>query len=297
MKKRTSRLLALAVCACLLLSLSVRAAGTEPTVTRGQFIQLLYDAHRTRNGNQGTTDPAAWAAALGVVQGYADGSLRLDAAVTRTQMAVMLYRYASMTKLKTLIPAVLPQGGLEGYADAAAVPAWADAQVRWAVSEGLWLSGSASKLGPGDKVTRAECETALLAIYSGGAQLETDWAGYNAAPDAKLTIDSFSAAGVTFSVHDSGTEWLNLEEDSRLCRKVNGGWYVLGFYTEAATGDTIVGPGTAKSWSQVYWNNGYQVSLPAGEYRVAQKTEKALTPYSDKLYRTECRLSADFTIS
>lgn len=296
MRKQISRLLTLALCACLLLGVAAHAANTEPAATRGQFIQELYTAHQARNGYPGTTDPVAWAASLGVVQGYADGSIRPDGAITRTQMAVMLYRYASMTK-KTMIPAVMSPGILDGYADASSVPAWADTPVKWAVSQDLWFSGSAMRLGPGDKVSKAECETAVMAIYSGGAELETDWDNYNLASDARLTVDACTAGKVSFTIRNSGTDWLNCEESSRLCRKVNGGWYVLKMDRISQTIGYTAGPGSVKTWDQTYWEDTLALSLPAGEYRIAQKTQRGITPHSDSLYRTECRLSADFTIS
>ena len=296
MRKRISRLLALTLCACSLLGAAAYAAGTEPAVTRGQFIQELYDAHQARNGNRNTTDPVVWASALGVVQGYADGSLRTDEAITRTQMAVMLYRYASMTSLKTLIPRVLAPDILDGYTDAASVPAWAETQVKWAVSTGLWFSGSTTRLGLSDRVSKAECETAVMAIYFGGSELETDWDNYNTAADAKLTVDTYSAEKVVFSIQNSGSDWLNCEEDSCLYRKVNGGWYLLNFHKISQTTGYVARPGTSKTWERTFWS-GAQVLLPAGEYRMAQRTQRGLTPYSSSVYRTECRLSADFTLS
>lgn len=296
MKKRFTRLLALALCACLLLGLAAHAAGTEPAATRGQFIQQLYDAHKARNGNRGTADPVAWAVSLGVVQGYADGSIRAEEAITRTQMAVMLYRYVSMTSLKTMIPAIIPADALDGYTDAASVPAWAEKPVKWAVSAGLWFSGSTERLGLSDQVSEAECETAVMAVYFNGSALETDWDNYNQASDAELTADVRSAGKLTFSIRNSGTDWLNCEEDSRLYRKVNGGWYILNMNQESHTLGTTVDPGTSASWEQTYWNRGIAVSLPAGEYRLVQKTERGITPHSVRLYRTECRLSVDFTV-
>lgn len=297
MKKRLSRLLALALCACFALGPTARAAGTEPAATRGQFIQQLYDACQARNGYPGSADPVAWATALGVVQGYADGGIHADAAITRTQMAVMLYRYAGMSGLKTLIPSVLPTGVLDGYTDASSVPAWAATEVKWAVYAGLWFSGSAARLGPGDTVSRAECETAVMAIYAGGAVLETDWDNYNLASDARLTLDGASANKVTFTIRNSGTDWLNCEENSCLYRKVNGGWYLLRFFALPQTGGITVDPGAGLTREQLYWNSSLAVSLPAGEYRIAQKLQRGATPHSVALYRTECRLSADFTLS
>lgn len=296
MRKRLTHLLALALCACLLSGAAAYAADTGPAVTRGQFIQELYDAHQARNGYRSTTDPMVWAASLGVVQGYADGSFQPDGAITRTQMAVMLYRYASRTSLRTLIPRVLPADVLEGYTDAASVPAWAETEVKWAVHTGLWFSGSAARLGPSDKVSGAECETAVMAIYFGGSELETDWDHYNTVSDAVLTVDACSADKVTFTIRNSGSDWLNCEEDAHLYREVNGGWYDLNFHEIAQTTGYTARPGTSKTWERTFWS-GIQVYLPAGSYRVAQKTQRGLTPYSNKLYRTECRLSADFAIS
>lgn len=296
MKKHVFRLLTLTLCACLVLGVTAHAAGKEPAVTRGQFIQQLYDVHKARNGNQGTVDAVAWASALGIVQGYTDGSIRTDSAITRTQMAVMLYRYANMTSLKSLIPPVMAQDILDGYTDAASVPAWADTQVKWAVSAKLWLSGSTDRLDPGAKVSRAECETALMAIYFGGTQLETDWDNYNTAADAKLTLDAYSDGKATFSVRNSGINWLNCEESCRLYRKVNGAWYLLDIYQMPRTTGAVVTPGTSVTWEQTYWN-GLQIKLPAGEYRIAQTTQRGITPYSAVQYRTECRLSVDFAIS
>ena len=296
MKKNIRRLLALALGACLLLGVTAQAAKTESAVTRGRFIQALYDADRARYGNQGTTDPVAWARSLGVVQGYADGSIRPETAVTRTQLAVMLYRYAGMTRgLKDLIPLVLPVDALAGYEDAGAVPAWADAAVKWAVTRGLWFSGSAARLDPGSPVTQAECETALLTIYSGGARLEADWTGANTAADVKLAVETSAAGRVTYRISSTGSDWMTFGAGASLYRKVNGGWYDLDGL-DRSTGEYAMGPGESRSYTMEKLN-GQAMALPAGEYRVAQTLARGATPHSPAAYQTPCRLYADFTIS
>lgn len=44
------------------------------------------------------SDAVEWAATQGVVSGYADGRFGPDDAVTREQLAAILYRYASKSK-------------------------------------------------------------------------------------------------------------------------------------------------------------------------------------------------------
>ncbi len=294
MRKNIRRLLALALGACLLLGVSAQAAKPE-TVTRGQFIQELYDANKARFGNPGTTDPVAWATSLGVVQGYADGSVRTDTAVTRTQMAVMLYRYANMTQgLKDRLPVVLPADALKGYEDAAAVPAWAETAVKWAATQGLWFSGSAARLGPGMLVSKTECDTAVMAVCSGGAPLETNWTA-GGASDVKLSLDAFSTGTVSYTLKNSGSDWMFFGEDSCLYRKVNGGWYDVGSFSKT-TGQYAMGPGESRSYTMTSLN-GLPMALPAGEYRVGQTLGRAATPHAPALYQTLCLLYADFTIN
>lgn len=102
---------------------------------------------------------AAWASSAGVATGYADGTGRFGGvdAVTREQMAVMLFRYAAWLGLDTLARAELD------FADAGEVSGWAEEAMGWAVAEGLFYgSGSTGELNPGDGATRAETAAVVM---------------------------------------------------------------------------------------------------------------------------------------
>ena len=91
-----------------------------------------------------------WAVHEGILTGTGS-KLDPQGAVTREQLAVILYRMA-----KT--PAV--SGNLSKFADGADVSSWASSAMVWAVEEGL-LQGSAGKLNPTNTATRAEVATIL----------------------------------------------------------------------------------------------------------------------------------------
>jgi hypothetical protein len=95
---------------------------------------------------------ATWAAARGLMQGYANGQFGGYDAVTREQAAVILWRYAGM-------PAV-SDDVLAGYVDAANVDAFAKTAVAWAADLGI-LDTSGNKLAPTATLTRAQLATLL----------------------------------------------------------------------------------------------------------------------------------------
>jgi hypothetical protein len=97
------------------------------------------------------TDAVLWATANGMITGYDDGTFRPDAALTREQMAAIIYRYASYEGLNTasgsgLYDTLPDTGDVSDYA----VPA-----MRWVVSRGV-INGSDGKLMPRSSATRAQ---------------------------------------------------------------------------------------------------------------------------------------------
>ena len=74
-----------------------------------------------------------------------------DDAITREQLALMLYRYAQSMKLATGTGA-----SLAAFGDEAAISDWARQAMSWAVGAGI-MSGTPEKmLNPGGTATRAE---------------------------------------------------------------------------------------------------------------------------------------------
>ena len=104
------------------------------------------------------SEAVRWAASEGVVNGVGDGgSFAPTGAITREQMAVMLYRYAQYKDYD-----VTGSADLSGYADADSVSSWAQYAVAWAVDAGLISGVGNNTLNPQGSATRAEIATILM---------------------------------------------------------------------------------------------------------------------------------------
>ena len=97
-----------------------------------------------------------WAASVGVVNGFDDGTFQPNAAITREQMAAILRNYAQYKGLD-----VTASGDLAHYTDAASVSDWAKESVEWAVGSGLLGGYEDSTLRPQGTTTRAEVASVL----------------------------------------------------------------------------------------------------------------------------------------
>ena len=88
----------------------------------------------------------------------AGSSFAPTGAITREQMAVMLYRYAQYKGYD------VTQGGMAAreYADYESISSWAVPAVEWAVNAGLISGTSAATLSPQGSATRAEIATILM---------------------------------------------------------------------------------------------------------------------------------------
>ena len=107
-----------------------------------------------------------WAADSGVVRGYADGRFRPNDAVTREQMATLLYRFAEYKGYDVSI------GGdtdILRFTDGAAVGGYAVPAMRWACGSGLMTGAQRDggmALAPRDTTTRAQTATLLTRFQS-----------------------------------------------------------------------------------------------------------------------------------
>ena len=106
------------------------------------------------------TDAVIWAAANGIVNGYEDGTFHPDDAITREQLAAILYSYAQSKG----------QGftGLWSFRldfpDAGEVSEWADEAMHWMVMNGV-VGGKDGRLLPRGNASRAETATMLQRFY------------------------------------------------------------------------------------------------------------------------------------
>lgn len=107
-----------------------------------------------------------WAADSGVVKGYADGRFHPNDAVTREQMATLLYRFAEYKGYDVSI------GGdtdILRFTDGAAVGGYAVPAMRWACGSGLMTGAQRDggmALAPRDTATRAQTATLLTRFQS-----------------------------------------------------------------------------------------------------------------------------------
>ena len=139
----------------------------DGTTTRGMIVTIL---HRLEGepaaAASSFTDVAAgsyyedavnWAAANGIVNGVSETSFAPNTAITREQMAAILYRYAQFKGYD-----VSTSGSLGGYADASDISAYAATAMQWANGEGLINGVTDTTLDPQGSATRAQVATILM---------------------------------------------------------------------------------------------------------------------------------------
>lgn len=96
-----------------------------------------------------------WASQIGVVNGVSTTQFNPLGNVTREQIAVILYRYASYLGYD-----VSARAAIDGFGDHEKVSDYALDGISWAVAEGL-LKGSEGNLNPTSGATRAEVATLM----------------------------------------------------------------------------------------------------------------------------------------
>lgn len=91
-----------------------------------------------------------WAAKNGIVNGVGNGKFAPDTAITREQLAAILYRYTTEYKNSSA-----SGGSFAGFSDADKVSEYAQTAMKWAVGEGI-ITGDNGKLMPQGNATRAQ---------------------------------------------------------------------------------------------------------------------------------------------
>lgn len=151
--------------------------GADDELTREQSAMILFRALGAQGGAPACgladvapgswyADAVDWAFSTGLMTGYGDGSNRLGVgeALTREQLAVMLYRIAGSPDAGDYDPSA--------FSDGDEASEWARGALAWAVSTGV-LEGSddgrgGSELRPTTPITRAEMATMLSRLSDEG---------------------------------------------------------------------------------------------------------------------------------
>ena len=97
-----------------------------------------------------------WAASVGVVNGFDDGTFQPNTAIAREQLAAILMNYAQYKGQD-----VSARATLDTYNDATAISSWANDVMSWAVAEGLLTGVTNDQLQPQGNATRAQVAAIL----------------------------------------------------------------------------------------------------------------------------------------
>lgn len=142
---------------------SSRAFAPNANLTRGMLVQILYNLEGKPKGTAANfsdvqadawyAKAVGWAASNKVVTGYADGTFRPNAAVTREQAAAILYRYAQS---KGIDVSVGENTNILSYVDVQQASEYAIPALQWAVGAGVLNGKNGGCLAPTGTATRAE---------------------------------------------------------------------------------------------------------------------------------------------
>lgn len=157
--------------------------GTTPTtfapsktLTRAEFVTILGRIYENEggviacNGNLPFTDVKdtqyfytylCWAYNNKVVAGVSETKFSPAAVLTREQMCMMLYNYASY---KSNISQDFNKTVIYAFKDNEDISSWAKTAVAWAVNE-RYISGYKSKLTPKEAATRAQAATVIMKYF------------------------------------------------------------------------------------------------------------------------------------
>ena len=140
------------------------APGTA--MNRGMLATVLYRMANEPDGTFSFDDVFAgdwyfegvsWAASVGIINGYGDGTFGPKDLVTREQAVAMLYRYCQSMGLD-----VSARADLSAYPDAETISAYAVEPMQWAVAVGLINGRDTGEIDPTGTATRAELALILM---------------------------------------------------------------------------------------------------------------------------------------
>ena len=151
------------------------ATTFEPntTLSRAMVAQILYNLEGQPDISQENLgypysdvdaeawygDAVYWARINGVATGYEDNTFRPNKAVTREELAQMLYNYAKYKEI--ILPAV---GDLSKFSDGDKVSSWAQTAMKWATGLQVINGYEDNTLRPSGNTTRAEAASMIMGL-------------------------------------------------------------------------------------------------------------------------------------
>ena len=164
------------------------AFSPNATTSRGMIVTILYrlagspDMPESNWGypyadvdaNAYYSTPVYWARMNALVTGYSDNQFGPDDAITREQMAAILYRYADSLGIDT-DTGFIPNKYYD-FPDYQTVSRYASKAMNWCVNKGI-VNGSDGRLNPQGTASRAEVSTILMnaeSVLSGEEPVEPE---------------------------------------------------------------------------------------------------------------------------
>ena len=159
----------------------------DRSISREEFVQVLYNAEDKPTVTIDNIFPdvadggwyknaVLWAKENNIANGIAGGSFGIGRNITRQDLALMLYKYASLKGYDL----TATEGKIYQYADGSQVSTYAKEAMNWAVTNGI-LNGkgtsgnplSTFRLDPAGTATRAECAAMLKNFISAFEESKT----------------------------------------------------------------------------------------------------------------------------
>lgn len=151
----------------LMTGLTATTFGPNLSTTRGMIVTILWRMENEPAAKHGCPfadvrrgsyyeQAIAWASENGIVTGFDASTFAPDQAITREQLAAILFRFAAYRGMD----AVTLRETLSSFQDQAAISAYAVSALNWAVGEGL-MQGTGDKLEPTGSATRAQVAAML----------------------------------------------------------------------------------------------------------------------------------------
>lgn len=147
-------------------SVSQSTFGATLSMSRGMTATLLYRLEGTPSNawftpfediDTNNAKSVSWVASCGLMSGYGNSRFGPNDALTREQMAAVLYRYAQYRGVDTS-----RRADVSYYSDAKSVSDYALDPIRWANFEGLITGTSTTTLSPTKTITRAEAASIFM---------------------------------------------------------------------------------------------------------------------------------------
>ena len=151
--------------------IDVGVFGPGITTTRAMLVTMLYrvagepyvsgtNDFADVAANTWHTDAVTWASKNGIVTGVDVGVFNPNGAITREQLATILYRYAEYVGED-----VSARASLSRFTDTGSISAYARDAMSWAVAEGILDGRTATELAPTGECTRAEVATMIARAF------------------------------------------------------------------------------------------------------------------------------------